>query len=324
MLRDSFSRAVDYLRLSVTDRCNLRCVYCMPPEGIPLKPMEEILTYGELLRVARIAVSLGIRKVRITGGEPLVRRGVVDFVRDLSRVPGIADLCLTTNGVALVDLAAPLAAAGLHRVNISLDTLRRHRYVEVTRRDHLPAVLAGIDAAIAAGLLPVKINAVLVAGLHPGEVDEFLSLAREMPVEVRFIERMPVGCLPSEGYVSADGIRRRILSLPGARERNGAGSTPAVTYDVPGFRGTLGIISPISRKFCASCNRLRLTSDGRLRNCLFARETLDMRAVLRGGAGDRAVADLFRRAVGEKHEGHDLGGGGEASPSAEPMSRVGG
>lgn len=296
----------------------------MPPEGIPLKPTEEILTYGELLRVARVAASLGIRKVRITGGEPLVRRGVVDFVRDLSRVPGISDLCLTTNGVALVDLAAPLAAAGLHRVNISLDTVRRDRYAEVTRRDLLPEVLAGIDAAIAAGLLPVKINAVLLAGLHPDEVDEFLALAREMPVAVRFIERMPIGCLPAEGYVSADGIRRRILSLPGAREGNGDGSTPAVTYDVPGFRGTLGIISPISRKFCASCNRLRLTADGRLRSCLFARETLDMRAVLRGEAGDRAVADLFRRAVGEKHEGHDLGGGGDPSPSAEPMSRVGG
>ncbi len=324
MLRDSFGRAVDYLRLSVTDRCNLRCVYCMPPEGIPLKPMEEILTYGELLRVVRVAVSLGIRKVRITGGEPLVRRGVVDFIRDLSGVPGISDLCLTTNGVALADLAGPLAAAGLRRVNISLDTVRRDRFAEVTRRDLLPAVLAGIDAAIAAGLLPVKINAVLLPGLHPGEVDDFLALAREMPVEVRFIERMPIGCLPTEGYVSADGIRRRILSLPGVRERLGSARDPAVTYDVPGFRGPIGIISPISRKFCSSCNRLRLTADGRLRNCLFARETLDMRGVLRGGAGDQDVADLFRRAVASKPEGHDLCGGGDAPSTAEPMSRVGG
>ncbi len=324
MLRDSFGRAVDYLRLSVTDRCNLRCVYCMPPEGIPLKPMEEILTYDELLRVVRVAVSLGIRKVRITGGEPLVRRGIVDFVRDLSGVPGISDLCMTTNGIALVDLAGPLAAAGLRRVNISLDTVRRARFAEVTRRDLLPAVLAGIDAAIAAGLRPVKINAVLLPGLHPAEVDDFLALARETPVEVRFIERMPIGCLPAEGYVSADGIRRRILSLPGVRERTGAGSIPAVTYDVPGFRGTLGIISPVSRKFCSSCNRLRLTADGRLRNCLFARETLDMRGALREGAGEGDVADLFRRAVASKSEGHDLCGGGDAPSAAEPMSRVGG
>ncbi len=324
MLRDSFGRPVDYLRLSVTDRCNLRCVYCMPPEGIPLKPMEEILTYDELLRVVRVAVSLGIRKVRITGGEPLVRRGVVDFVRDLAGVPGISDLCLTTNGVALADLAGPLKASGLRRVNISLDTVRRDRYAEVTRRDLLPAVLAGIDAAIAAGLLPLKINAVLLPGLHPCEVDDFLDLARKMPVEVRFIERMPVGCLPAEGYVSADGIRHRILALPGVREGNGAGSTPAVTYDVPGFRGTLGIISPVSRKFCSFCNRLRMTADGRLRNCLFARETLDVRQALRGGAGDRDLAGLLRRAVAEKPEGHDLCGGGTPPSTGEPMSRVGG
>ena len=324
MLRDSFGRAIDYLRLSVTDRCNLRCVYCMPAEGIPLKPMEEILTYGELLRVARVGASLGIRKIRITGGEPLVRRGVVDFVRDVSGIPGILDLCMTTNGIALADLARPLAAAGLRRVNISLDTLLRDRYAEVTRRDLLPAVLAGIDAAIAAGLVPVKINAVLLPGLHPGEVDDFLALARETPVEVRFIERMPVGCLPAEGFVSADGIRRRILSLPGVREAAGAGSTPAVTYIVPGFRGTFGIISPISRKFCSFCNRLRLTADGRLRNCLFARETLDVRAALREGAGEPGVADLFRRAVACRPEGHDLRGDGCPPAAGEPMSRVGG
>ncbi len=324
MLRDSFGRTVDYLRLSVTDRCNLRCVYCMPPEGIPLKPMEDILTYGELLRVVRIAASLGARKVRITGGEPLVRRGLVDFVRDLAGVPGIPDLCMTTNGVALADLAAPLAAAGLRRVNISLDTVRRDRYVEITRRDLLPDVLAGIDAAIAAGLLPVKINAVLLPGLYPGEVDDFLALARDMPVEVRFIERMPVGCVPAEGYVSADGIRRRILSLPGVREGSAPGGTPAVTYAVPGFRGTLGIISPVSRKFCSSCNRLRLTADGRLRSCLFAQETMDVRAALRGGAGDREIAELLRRAVSSKPGGHDLAGGGSPAGAGEPMSRVGG
>ncbi len=324
MLRDSFGRSIDYLRLSITDRCNLRCVYCMPAEGIPLKPVEEILTYAELLRVARVAVSLGIRKIRITGGEPLVRRGVVEFVRDVSRIPGVFEVCMTTNGIALADLARPLAEAGLRRVNVSLDTLRRDRYAEVTRRDLLPSVLAGIDAAIAAGLAPVKINAVLLPGLHPGEVDDFLALARETPVEVRFIERMPVGCLPAEGFVSADGIRRRILSLPGAREAAGGGSAPAATYEVPGFRGTFGIISPVSRKFCSFCNRLRVTADGRLRNCLFARETLDVRAALRGGAGEAGVAELFRRAVACRPPGHDLRGDDDPSAAGEPMSRVGG
>lgn len=322
MLSDGYGRRVDYLRLSITDRCNLRCIYCMPPEGISLKPVEEILTYGELLRCARVAASLGIRKVRVTGGEPLIRRGVVEFIRRLATIPGIEDLGMTTNGIGLSDVAASLRNAGLARINISLDTIRRDRYLEITRRDGLPSVLSGIDAAVRAGFRPVKINAVLLHGLLPGEVDEFIAMARGNPVEVRFIERMPVGCLPSEGYVSADRIRERIVSLPGVRERGKSGSSAAATYEIPGFLGTLGIISPISRKFCSACNRLRIAADGRIRNCLFARETLDLRAVLRGGASDRAVAEVFRKAVATKPEGHDLCGGGSFAP--EPMSRIGG
>jgi cyclic pyranopterin phosphate synthase len=322
MLRDRFGRRIDYLRLSITDRCNLRCVYCMPPEGIPLKPAGEILTYAELLRCVHVAVSLGVRKVRVTGGEPLIRRGVVEFIRRLSGIPGIADLGMTTNGIGLAEAAAPLRQAGLGRVNISLDTIRPDRYVEITRRDRLSDVLSGIDAAVRAGLRPVKINVVLLHGLLPGEVDDLLAMAREKPVKVRFIERMPVGCLPSEGYVSADRIRERILSLPGVRERKNGEPSAAVTYEVPGFAGTLGIISPISRKFCSDCNRLRIAADGRLRNCLFARETFDLRAALRGGKGDPEVAALVRRAVATKPEGHDLCGGG--SFAAEPMSRIGG
>lgn len=321
MLRDRFGRRVDYLRLSITDRCTLRCVYCMPPEGIPLKPAGEILTYGEFLRCVRAAVSLGVRKVRVTGGEPLVRRGVVEFIRRLSRIPGVEDLGMTTNGIGLSEVAAPLRQAGLGRINISLDTIRPDRYAEITRRDRLPDVLAGIDAAVRAGLRPVKINVVLLHGLHPGEVDDFLAMAREKPLEIRFIERMPVGCLPSEGYVSADRIRDRILSLPGCRRVNSDAPSAAVTYEVPGFAGTLGIISPISGKFCSDCNRLRISADGRLRNCLFSRETLDLRSALRGGGGDSEVAALFLRAVATKPEGHDLCAGGS---SPEPMSRIGG
>ena len=222
MLRDPFGRTIDYLRVSVTDRCDLRCVYCMPPEGIPLKPVSEILTYDELIRTVRVAVSLGVRKVRITGGEPLVRRGVVPFVRRIAEIPGVRDLGMTTNGTALPGLAAALREAGLCRVNISLDTIRRDRYAEITRRDALPKVLKGIEAALRAGLSPVKINVVLLHGLLRSEVDDFFAMAREMPVEVRFIERMPIGCSPSEGYLSTEGVRERILALPGVREaRNG-------------------------------------------------------------------------------------------------------
>ncbi|MBI5576509.1 MAG: GTP 3',8-cyclase MoaA [Deltaproteobacteria bacterium] len=318
---DSFGRRIDYLRLSVTDRCNLRCIYCMPPEGIPLKNQAEILTSDEFLRCARVAVSLGVRKVRITGGEPLVRRGVVELVRRLSAVPGIEDLCMTTNGIGLAVAAGPLRQAGLGRINISLDTIRRDRYAEITRRDMLPEVLSGIEAAIFEGLHPVKINVVLLHGLLPGEVEEFIGMAREKPVEVRFIERMPVGCLPSEGYVSTDRIRDRILSLPGTSVVSGRAPSAAVTYEVRGFAGTLGIISPVSRKFCSDCNRLRVSADGRLRSCLFAVETLDLRAALREGGGDGEVGALFRRAVAAKPEGHDLCGG---SFAAEPMSRIGG
>jgi cyclic pyranopterin phosphate synthase len=324
MLTDAFGRKVDYLRLSITDRCNLRCVYCMPPEGIPLKPASEILSYGELLRIARVAASLGVRKFRVTGGEPLVRGGVVGFVRDLAAVPGVGDLALTTNGIGLAELASPLRAAGLGRVNVSLDTIRRDRFAEITRRDRLPEVLAGIDAAIRAGLSPVKINVVLLHGLLPGEVDEFLGMARDLPVQVRFIERMPIGCSSSEGYVSADGVRDRILALPGAREAAAERSAASHDYEIPGFAGRVGLISPVSRKFCAACNRLRVTAAGQLRNCLFGRETLDLRGLLRSGGDDAAVAAMIRAAVAAKPEGHDLCGGGPPSATAEPMSRVGG
>jgi cyclic pyranopterin phosphate synthase len=321
MLRDPFGRGIDYLRISITDRCNLRCVYCMPPAGIPLKPVSDILTYDELVTITRVAVSLGIGKVRITGGEPLVRRGVVPFVRRLSRIPGISDLCMTTNGIGLGTLAIPLKEAGLSRVNVSLDTIHRDRYREITRRDFLPEALAGIDAAIDAGLSPVKINVVLLHGLLPGEVDDLFSLAREKPVEVRFIEQMPIGCVPSGGYLAAGAVRDRILSLPGVRVAGGTGPSAALTWEVPGYAGRLGTISPLSRKFCPDCNRLRVTADGRLRGCLFGGETLDLRKVLRDEAGDVAVAGLFRKATAGKLAGHGLCG--QAS-LPEPMSRVGG
>lgn len=324
MLRDAHGRRIDYLRLSITDRCNLRCLYCMPPSGVPLKPASEILSYDELIRIVQAAVSLGVWKVRVTGGEPLIRRGIVGFIRRLAGIEGLTDLCMTTNGIGLRDLAVPLRAAGLSRVNVSLDTIRGDRYREITRRDLLPEALAGIDAALSAGLSPVKINVVLLHGLLPEEVDEFFAMARTRPVEVRFIERMPIGCLPSDGYASAETICERILSLPGVRVRNGAASSPAVTYEAAGFAGTLGLILPLSHSFCTGCNRLRVTADGRLRSCLFRRETLDLRSVLRSGSGEEGVAALFRQAVAGKPEGRDYGVPGPSPVLPEPMSRVGG
>ncbi len=323
MLRDSFGRLVDYLRVSVTDRCNLRCTYCMPPEGVPRKPREEILTSEELARAVRVAASLGIRKVRVTGGEPLVRRNLVPLVRSLSEVPGIADLCMTTNGVGLAQAAETLKRAGLGRVNISLDTLRRERFAEITRRDLLPEVLEGIESALRAGLVPLKINVVLLAGLTGSEVDDFLGMAREKPVEVRFIERMPAGCVPSGGYVSGEGVRERILSFPGVVARPGANGSAARIWRIPGFRGTVGLISPISGRFCAGCNRLRITADGRLLGCLQGGVARDLRAVLRDSSGDDRVADLFREAASEKPREHGMGPG-EGGSLPEPMSRVGG
>lgn len=324
MLFDPFGRRIDYLRLSVTDRCNLRCIYCMPPSGIDLKPPGEILSYEELLRAARVAVSLGVRKVRVTGGEPLVRGGVVEFIGRLSKIPGIEDLGLTTNGVALREAARPLKEAGLSRVNVSLDTIRRDRFAEITRRDRLGDVLAGIDAALCAGLTPVKINVVLLHGLLPEEVDEFFAMAAADPVEVRFIERMPVGCLPSGGYLLAQAIEERIRSLPGVRRVEGGDSGPAVSYEIPGYRGKLGVISPVSRKFCSRCNRLRLSADGLLRSCLFARAAIDLKEVLRGGGSDEDLALFIRRAVAAKPKGHALDADHASAGVVEPMSRLGG
>lgn len=293
----------------------------MPPEGIRLKPSSEILSSEELLRCARVAVSLGVRKIRITGGEPLVRRGVIELVGKLSSIHGLEDLCMTTNGIGLAAVARSLRQAGLGRVNISLDTIRRDRYAEITRRDRLEDVLSGIDSAIGEGLLPVKINVVLLHGLLPAEVEDFIRMAREKPVNVRFIERMPVGCLPSEGYYSAARIRDRILSIPGVRATVSVAPSAAVAYDPPGFAGSLGIISPISGKFCSDCNRLRVAADGKLRNCLFSNEPLDLKAALREGEGDAEVEALFRRIVAAKPEGHDFRGGPFVKDS---MSRIGG
>jgi cyclic pyranopterin phosphate synthase len=324
---DAFDRPIEYLRVSVTDRCNLRCVYCMPEEGVSDIPHARILRYEEIERVVRVAVGMGVKHVRITGGEPLVRRGVVDLVAMLDEIEGLDDLSMTTNGVLLPRYAGALAEAGLDRVNVSLDTLDPERFGRVTRWGSLEDVLAGRAAALEAGLRPVKVNTVVVRGLNDDEVVDFAALTLRSDWHVRFIEVMPLGRgahWAGDGVVASSEIRERIESALGPLEpvRGERGAGPARYYRLPGAEGTLGFISPVSEHFCYACNRLRLTSDGRVLPCLLSSQSVDLRAALRSGADDGALRALLAKAVGAKPEGHSLDG--EGAEGALPMSQVGG
>jgi cyclic pyranopterin phosphate synthase len=301
---------VDYLRLAVTDRCNYRCVYCMPPEGAPFKPHEEILSYEDMAFFVRVAVRTGIRKVRLTGGEPLVRKGLPDLVGMIRAIPDIWGISLTTNGVLLPQFAAELKAKELDRVNISLDSLDPERYRRLTRGGALEDALAGVEAALTFDLSPVKLNAVMTADLLP-ELPAFVELTRERPLHVRFIEWMPVGgCGPGtqgealekaevlaalETLIASDGGR------PGKLEpvASPPGWGPAEYYRFPGYQGTLGFIGSVSDHFCSQCNRLRLTADGRLKNCLFSSHEVDVRDAVRA-RDERAVADVIAESLESK------------------------
>jgi cyclic pyranopterin phosphate synthase len=317
----SYTRAsrVDYLRLSVTDRCNLRCTYCMPPQGVPERDHGEILSYEELAAVARAAVAVGISKVRITGGEPLVRKGIVAFVRMLAAVDGIADLSLTTNGLLLPHFAAELAAAGLRRVNVSIDSLDPLRFAELTRGADLGQALAGLDAAFAAGFSPVKVNVVLLAGVE-GDLEEFAELTREREAHVRFIEYMPLDRrLSLEGeFIPAPQVLELLHRRYAIEAVDGVyGHGPARYYRVPGYRGTIGFIAGVSEHFCGACNRLRVTADGRLKNCLFSGREIDVRPLVGRPAELRAA---IAAAIGEK--GYDRQA--EALANGRAMSEIGG
>lgn len=328
MLNDTYHRTIDYLRISVTDRCNLRCVYCMPEEGVPSCSHDDILRYEEIERVVRAAAALGIRKLRLTGGEPLVRLGIVDLVRALARIPGIEDIAMTTNGILLSRYAVPLAAAGLRRVNVSLDTLRPERFRAITRWGNLEATLAGIAAAFAAGLEPVKINTVVLRGQNDDEVIDLARQTLEARWHVRFIEWMPVGATAQEQdwrthVVAAAEIRTRLEAELGPlipASVDGAG--PARTYKLPDAAGTLGFISAVSEHFCASCNRLRLTADGKLRPCLLAADELDLRTPLRQGADEAEIQTLLLEAVRAKPRGHHLAD--DAWVQDRAMAQIGG
>lgn len=311
-LVDAYGRSIEYLRISVTDRCNLRCVYCMPPEGIDLAEPEHILRYEEILRLARIAARGGVTKVRVTGGEPLVRKGIIDFLKDLASIPGIEDLSLTTNGVLLKEYARRLREAGLRRVNVSLDSLKRERFAAMTRGDRLSEVLEGLDEAQKAGLTPVKINRVVIKGFNDDEIIDFALISKEKPYHVRYIEYMPFNT--QEGWqrekcLTAREIKERIEAALGPLEpvidsKDGAG--PARRFRFKGAPGEIGLISPVSEHFCGSCNRLRLTSDGKLRTCLFSDTEADLRTPLRDGSTDEAIERIFLAAVREKPKGHAI------------------
>jgi len=322
-LSDSFQRPINYLRISVTDRCNLRCIYCMPAQGIELLPHSEILRYEEILTVAQAAVALGINKLRLTGGEPLVRSELTELVRMLSQIEGIDDIALTTNGVLLRKYATPLKEAGLKRVNVSLDTLKRDRYHHITRHGELDDVLDGIEAAKDAGLHPVKVNMVVMQGTNDDEVLDFARLTLNDGWHVRFIELMPFSTDDHLAFVPTGEIKERLLSLgPLETCLTSHGNGPAQYFRFPEAKGTVGFISPISEHFCFNCNRLRLTADGKLRPCLLSDYEMDLKNPLRNGASLEELKELIRQAVAAKPHRHHLAEG--VLPKGRAMRQVGG
>lgn len=327
-LVDGFGRVANDLRVSLTDRCNLRCTYCMPAEGLNWAPLSSQLTNDEVVRLVRVAVErLGVREVRFTGGEPLVRPGLVDIVRRTAAISPDVDVSLTTNGMGLVDMAAALRDAGLNRVNVSLDTVRRDTFQAITRRDRLADVMGGLLAARAAGLAPIKVNAVLMRGVNDVQAPELLEWCLSHGFELRIIEQMPLDAQHGwdrSAMVTADealAALQKYYDLVPAPE--GRGSAPAERYVVNGGPAAVGIIASVTRPFCGDCDRVRLTADGQVRNCLFAREESDLRGAIRGGASDSEIAVRWRAAVAGKQRGHGIGEPTFLQPT-RPMSAIGG
>ncbi len=355
---DGFGRTIDYLRVSVTDRCNFRCVYCMPENGYPVSPKDELLTFEEMARIISIAADMGITKVRLTGGEPLVRKDLPELIRRVREHKSITDLSLTTNGFLLPEMASNLKKAGLDRVNISLDTLRENRFVEIARRGNLQKVLDGLESAIRYDLSPVKINCVLMKGFNDDEAADFARLTIDRPIHVRFIELMPIRwnldstdsfesmsalrgeselfqlrVTSDDGMLSDTEMRRRMVSndVAMARIQNELGpltpaeittNGPARSFRLTGAGGTVGFISQISNDLCERCNRLRLTADGQLRPCLMSDGEVDLRGPLRTGATDDDIAALISEVVAHKPERHYLAEGQKVT--GRGMSQIGG
>lgn len=326
-MQDVYSRQITYLRLSITDRCNLRCFYCDPVRDMVKLQHPDILRYEELLRLARLGVQAGMTKIRVTGGEPLVRLGVEDFLAALKSLPGLQEICLTTNGVLLAEKAAGLWQAGLRRLNISLDTLRAERYARITGNDRLTKVWEGIHAATVAGFAPIKINCVVLRGINDDEILDFARLSLEHPWHIRFLEFMPIGRSSrwrEEYYLPVAQMQERLRQFGPLEELPGeVNAGPAQRFRFPEAKGELGFISPMSQHFCQDCNRLRLTADGRLRPCLFGDEEIDIKRPLRGGAADAELLELFRKAIAKKPARHHLDQD-IISPCARSMATIGG
>jgi len=323
-LFDSWQRQINYLRISVTDHCNLNCSYCSMGSRLNL-PRDEILSYEEIQRLVEVAASMGISKVRLTGGEPLLRSDLSELVRTLSQIEGIDDISLTTNGILLSKYAIELKEAGLKRVNVSLDTLKKDRFKRITGGDKLGEVLSGIEVAHLAGLEPVKINIVVLQGINDDEILDFARMSVNEGRNVRFIEFMPFEAPKAEAFegVSTQEIRERIQSLGKLEPYTGkTGNGPALYYRLPGATGTIGFISAMSEHFCDTCNRLRLTSDGQLRPCLLDDDEVNLKGALRDGASTEELKHLIQLAVDIKREQHHLNEG--LAPGRRPMYQIGG
>lgn len=310
MLLDPYKRKINYLRISVTDKCNLRCRYCMPEEGIPLISHGAILTYEEILRIVRVFAAEGISKVRLTGGEPLVRKGIVDFISRLSQIEEIKDLSLTTNGILLKEYARDLKRAGLKRINVSLDSLTKERFFQITRRDEYERVWNGIEEALRVGFSPIKINMVAIKGLNDDEIESFARLTLHLPLTVRFIEYMPSG--NGEEWKESD-----ILTIPRIKDRlervgpltpvpPDQWDGPSKRFKIEGAIGEIGLIGAVSSHFCSDCNRLRLTPDGKIRTCLFSDDEIDVREILRKGGSDQNLKERLLDALRAKPERHHI------------------
>jgi cyclic pyranopterin phosphate synthase len=328
LLTDRYQRPIDYLRVSITDRCDLRCIYCTPLGGSPKLAHDDILSYEEFLHLIQVAVDMGITKVRLTGGEPLVRKGVTDFCRRLAGLPGLQSLSLTTNGVMLEELAQDVYDAGIRRINISLDTLQPQKFLRITRRDEFHRVWRGIQAVENVGFSPIKINVVAMRGINDDEILDLAKLTLDRAYHIRFIEFMGFNNDSNwlhQHYVSADEILANLRTLAPleqitARHTNG----PARHFRWPKAAGMIGIISPVSNHFCAACNRIRLTADGKLRNCLFSDQEVDIKSSLRQGGTDAELSQILRDSIDNKPEKHSLQSDVFRKCQSRPMVAIGG